>query len=90
MKKTIIQFDIFKVGENSLYTDPVSLYIKGFFNWNLVNEFLTNEEAYLRYLGEDLKVGEMKTMTCEIWEDSDDYRTWIDYKELPTDFEVEA
>ena len=90
MKKTIIQFDIFKVGENSLYTDPVSFYIKGFFNWNLVNEFLTDEEAYLRYLGEDLKVGEMKTMTCEIWEDSDDHRTWIDYKELPADFELEA
>lgn len=83
--KTIIQFDIFKVGEKSLYTDPQSIYIKGYFNWNLVNEFLTDEEAYLRYLGEDLKVGEMKTMTCEIWEDSDDYRTWIDYKELPTE-----
>ena len=56
----------------------------------MVNEFLTDEEAYLPYLGEDLKVGEMKTMTCEIWEDSDDFRTWIDYKELPTDFEVET
>ena len=86
--KTIIQFDIFKVGEKSLYTDPTSIYIKGFFNWYLVNDFLTDEEAYLSYLGDDLRVGEMKTMTCEIWEDTDGYRTWIDYKELPDDFEL--
>jgi hypothetical protein len=88
--KTIIQFDLFKADEKSFFTDPTSMYIKGYFNWVMVNELLTDEEAYLSYLGEDLKVGEMKTVTLEIWEDSDDYRSWLDYKELPTDFEVEA
>lgn len=88
MKNTVIEFDLIKVGENNLYTDPANIYIEGWINWDLLNEFLTDVESYLCYLGKDLKVGEMKTVRCEIWEDSDDDRTWLDYKELPTDVEA--
>lgn len=80
--KTIIQFDLFKVGEKSLYIDPTNLYINGRFNQVLLDDFLTNEEDYLSFLGADLEVGGVKTMTLEIWEDSDDYKTWLDWREI--------
>ena len=87
--KTIVQFDLIKLGENSFCVDPNEIYVKGFFNLNMLNEFLTDEENYLKYIREDLEEGKPKTTIVEIWEDSDDYRTWIDYKLLPDDYEVE-
>lgn len=87
--KTIIQFEIVKLSENNFVIDPTAIYIRGWFNHNMLNELLTSEN-YLNDLGEGMEEGKTKTMTLEIWEDSDDYRSWIDYKVLPDEFEVEA
>lgn len=45
-------------------------------------------EYYLNDMVEDLEIGKPKTVTMQVWEDSDDYRTWLDYKLLPDDYEV--
>ena len=88
--KTIVQFDLIKLGENSFCVDPIGIYIKGYFNLNMLNELLTDEESYLRYMREDLEEGKPKRTTIEVWEDSDDYRTWLDFKTLPDDFEIDG
>lgn len=87
--KTIIQFEIVKLSENNFVIDPKAIYVRGWFNHNLLNELLTSEN-YLNDLGEGMEEDKTKTMTLEIWEDSDDYRSWIDYKVLPDGFEVEG
>ena len=85
--KTIVQFDLIKLGENNYVTDPASLYVFGFINQNMLEELMTSPD-YLNDMVEGLETGELKTVTMEVWEDSDDYRTWLDYKLLPDDYEV--
>jgi len=85
--KTIVQFDLIKLGENNYVTDPTSLYVFGFINQNMLEELMTSPD-YLNDMVDDLETGERKTVTMQVWEDSDDYRTWLDYKLLPDDYEV--
>jgi hypothetical protein len=80
--KTTIQFDIIKVDENGkifTYLSSNKIFIDGWVNIHLLNEFLSSDD-YLSELTEDIEIRNTKTMTLEIWEDSDDYRSWLDYK----------
>lgn len=86
--KTITQFEIVKLSENNFVVDPNAIYVRGVFNLNMLNELFTDKN-YLNDLGEGMEEGKTKTMTLEIWKDSDDYRSWLDYKILPDDYEVE-
>ena len=82
--KTILQFDLFRDGEDSFFTDPTCVFINGYFNWIMVDDFLTNID-YLRYIDESLEVGQCSNVTVEIWEDCDDYRSWLDYRVVNMD-----
>lgn len=86
MNKTIVQFDLIKLSEESYCVDPYSLYVFGFINYNLLKDLLTD----LNYLTE-MKVEILnipKTISLKVWEDSDDFRTWLDFEILDDDFEV--
>lgn len=85
--KTIVQFDLIRLGENDYCTDPNTLYVFGFINFNMLEELMTSAD-YLNDMVENLEIGKPKTVTMEVWEDSDDYRTWLDYKLMPDDYEV--
>ena len=85
--KTIVQFDLIRLGENDYYTDPSTLYVFGFINFNMLKELMTSAD-YLNDMVEKLEIEKPKTVTIEVWEDSDDYRTWLDYKLMPDDYEV--
>lgn len=84
---TIVQFDLIRIGDNDYCTDPYSLYVFGFINFNMLEELMTSEH-YLNDMVENLEIGKPKTVTMQVWEDSDDYRTWLDYKLMPDDYEV--
>lgn len=85
--KTIVQFDLIRLGKKDYCTDPNTLYVFGFINFNMLEKLMTSED-YLNDMVDNLEVGKPKTVTMEVWEDSDDYRTWLDYKMLPDDYEV--
>ena len=85
--KTIVQFDLIRLGENDYYTDPSTLYVFGFINFNMLEELMTSAD-YLNDMVEKLEIEKPKNVTIEVWEDSDDYRTWLDYKLMPDDYEV--
>jgi hypothetical protein len=87
MANTIVQFDLIRLGENDYYTDPTSTYIFGYINLLMLEE-LMNSPDYINDMLDDLKIGECRTVTLEVWEDMDDDKTWLDYKVLPKDYEV--
>lgn len=91
MPHTIIQFDLIKLEDGLYAADTRELYVFGFVDFYLLKEFLEGDD-YLTNLGEGLGLEENdpKTITLQIWEDSDDYTggPWIDYKVLPDDYEV--
>lgn len=85
--KTIIQFDLIRLGENDYCADPTTLYIFGFINFNMLKELITSPD-YLNDMVENLEIEKPKTVTMQVWEDSDGYRTWLDYELLPNDYEI--
>ena len=85
--KTIVQFQIIKLGDKDYLTDPNTLYVFGFINFNMLQELLTSIE-YLGEIGESFKMHEPKTVTLQVWEDSDDFKTWLDYEIMPDDYEI--
>lgn len=40
MKKTSIEFTLIKIGKNDFLVDPTSIFIAGWFNWNMLHDFL--------------------------------------------------
>ena len=42
--KTIVQFDLIRLGENDYYTDPSTLYVFGFINFNMLEELMTSAD----------------------------------------------
>ena len=87
MSNTIIQFDLFKYSESQYGIDPNSFYMFGFCKLPLLDDFLRdNNESLTDIWGNDQS--QFQTVTLEIWEDSDDDHTWLDWKRLPDDYEV--
>ena len=87
MNKTIVQFDLIKLGEKDFCTDPNTLYVFGYINFNMLEELMTSPD-YLNDMCENIEIGKPKEITMEVWVDSDDFRTWLDYKLLPDNYEV--
>lgn len=80
MKNTLITFDLIKIG-NDYIVDPNSLYVSGYFNWYMLNDFLfESKDSCLSDIAEELKITELSTeVTLEMWVDNDEFRSWIDY-----------
>jgi hypothetical protein len=83
----IIQFDIIRPPDGiSPIVDYRSVYIRGWINFFMVDHFLSSEkEMSTLFSGY-----EYDTMTLEIWEDTDDYTTWLDWEILDPDFDPES
>ena len=47
--KTIVQFDLIRLGDNDYCTDPNTLYVFGFINFNMLEELMTSAD----YLNEE-------------------------------------
>ena len=84
---TIVQFELIRLGDNDYCIDPSTLYVFGFINFYMLEQ-LTTSADYLNNMIENLEIGKSKTVTMQVWEDSDDYRTWLEYELLPDDYEV--
>lgn len=86
MKKTVLIFKMFRILE-SYVVDPNSIYIGGWFNWNLVNDFLfgEKEQSNLPELIDGMPENVPFEIELEVWEDSDDYRSWLDFKVINTE-----
>jgi len=80
MKKTRLLFQFGKFGDSYLI-DPNSIFINGWiFNWQMLNDFLfKEEESNLPELIEHMADSKMYEIELDIWQDSDDYRSWIDF-----------
>lgn len=77
--RTIIEFDLIRDYEGYI-VDPKSIFINGYFNWNTIQDFLfSNNCEYMNELGERMNNEGRNSFKLEIWEDSDDYRSWICY-----------
>ena len=53
--KTIVQFDLIRLGENDYYIDPSTLYVFGFINFNMLEELMTSAD-YLNDMVEKLEI----------------------------------
>jgi len=87
MANTIVQFDLIRLGENDYCTDPTSAYVFGYINLLMLEELMNNPD-YINNMSDGLKIGECRTVTLEVWEDSDDDHTWLDYRLLPEDYDL--
>ena len=85
--KTIVQFELIRLSDDKYCIDPSTLYVFGYINFNMLEQLITSAD-YLNDMIENLEIGKSKTVTMQVWEDSDDYRTWLDYNLLPDDYEV--
>lgn len=84
MSKTIIEFEVIKYSENGYTVDPTTLYVNGHINFIELQKMVTD----LDYLKEDIidiGIGKSKVITMEVWEDSDDFKTWMDYRLITED-----
>ena len=81
MENTILKFELIRNGENEFTVDPRSVFLNGYFHWFMLNDFLfEGKVSCLSDIGEDMEIGSCHGFELEIWEDSDDYSEWIDYK----------
>lgn len=83
--RTKVIFDLIKLEENNLIVDPNSICVNGYFKWYLLDEFLFEgfpNDDYVEEFFDKMKEGECYEVEIEVWEDSDDDNTWIDYKIL--------
>ena len=88
MEKTILEFELIRHSGDDYLVDPVGVFINGWFNWRIVEEFLfpkDKETNHLAEIEEKIQSGESWRIKLEIWEDSDDYTSWIDYKVLESE-----
>lgn len=76
-----------KQGED-FFVDPNSIFINGYvFNWQMLNDFLfKKEDSNLPEIVENMIDSKSYEVELEIWEDSDDFRAWIDFDILSTSF----
>lgn len=84
---TIIQFQLVRFDENEYAVIPDTLYVFGWINFNMLVELITSPD-YVNNIRDDIEIGSNKITTLEVWEDWDDYRSWLDYKLLSDDFDV--
>lgn len=83
--KAVIQFDLLRDGD--MFIPMIySISIYGTVNIYMLDTLF--EQSSLSEIGEHLKDGERKTITLKVWEDYDDYRSWLDYELLPDDYEI--
>ena len=70
--------------DDDYIVDPNAIFINGVIpNWTMLEDFLfKKEDSYLPELIENMESGKTYQVELEIWEDSDDYRSWLDYKVL--------
>lgn len=83
---TIVQFDIIRPTDGPPYMDHRSIYIRGWMNFHMLTSFLYDEKEISTLL---LRC-EGDVITLEIWEDTDDHTTWLDYNILDPDFDPES
>lgn len=83
--KAIFQFDLLRY-EDEFIPMVNSIFIHGVVSMYMLDDIF--EQSTLSEIGEHLKNGERKTITLKVWEDSDDYRYWLDYEVLPDDYEI--
>jgi hypothetical protein len=85
--KTKLLFQMIKQGED-FFVDPNSIFINGYvFNWQMLNDFLfKKEDSNLPEIVENMIDSKSYEVELEIWEDSDDFRAWIDFDILSTSF----
>ncbi len=83
MEKTKLIFEMINFDDDYI-VDPNSIFINGYVpNWTMLDDFLfQKDDSNLPELIENMVSGEMYQVELEIWEDSDDYRSWIDFKVL--------
>lgn len=79
--KTKLIFEMINFDDDYII-DPNSIFINGWLpNWQILEEFLfKKEDSNLPEIIENIESGKMYQIELEIWEDSDDYNTWIDFK----------
>ena len=83
MKKTRLLFQMGKFDEKYI-VDPNSIFINGWiYNWRMLTEFLFEEkDSNLPELIENMEDSKMYEVELDIWIDSDDFRSWIDFSVL--------
>lgn len=84
--KTRIEFNLIKIGEDSYTIDPNSFAMDGKIGWNYLEEFLWKETDWYAEVWNDENNEKLdsccRQVIMEVWLDSDDYRSWIDFKVL--------
>jgi hypothetical protein len=83
--KAIFQFDLLR-NEDEFIPMVNSIFIHGVISMYMLDYIF--EQSTLSEIGEHLKNGERKTITLKVWEDSGDYRYWLEYEVLPDDYEI--
>lgn len=87
MKNTIIRFDLIRLAEKKYLVDPNSLHIFGNINYFHLKELLEGFD-YLKEMGVT-EFNKPKTITLEVWEDSDDDdENWLDFSFLPDNYQL--
>lgn len=86
MEKTKLNFEMINL-DNDFIIDPCSIFINGFIpNWIELEKFLFHkEDSNLPELIENIESGKTYYIELEIWEDSDDFRSWLDFKVISTE-----
>lgn len=82
-ENTKLNFEMINLDDDYI-VDPNSIFINGWIpNWNMLDDFLfSKEESNLPELIENMESGKTYQVQLEIFIDSDDYRSWIDFKVL--------
>jgi hypothetical protein len=82
-QNTKLTFEMINFDDDYI-VDPNAIFINGVIpNWTMLEDFLfKKEDSYLPELIENMESGKTYQVELEIWEDSDDYRSWLDYKVL--------
>ena len=80
---TKLTFEMIKLDDDFI-VDPNSIFINGWIpNWKHLEEFLfEKKDSNLSELIEDIESGKMYQVELEVWTDSDDFGSWIDYRVL--------
>ena len=86
MERTKVTFNLQKFDELCIVGG--NYHIEGWINWQLFNEtFYDKSDDYLYHILDGYEEHLWYEVTIELWEDSDDYRTWYDYKVLSVEKE---
>ena len=84
MKNTIIAFDLARLADTEFVLDPNSFAMNGMIGWHYLDEFLWKETDWYAEVWDNKKNEILdscaKHVIMEIWLDSDDYRSWIDFE----------